>query len=101
MPYPCGIHGLSVRRCRAMAHGGQDSPSAPADAPVLNPIIERLSPLILHLAYEVDPWVQVSLTPYHWRGEDLLDIGLNWQGHAHHLQVSAARLELIEADPHM
>lgn len=85
-----------------MVHGGHGSPESPAaDVPVRNPIIERISPLILHLAYEVDPWVRVSLTPYHWRGEDLLDIGLAWQGHEHHLQVSAARLELIEADPHM
>lgn len=85
-----------------MVHGGHGSPDAPAaDTPVQNPIIERLGPLILHLAYEVDPWVRVTLTPYHWRGEDLLDIGLSWQGHEHHLQVSADRLELIEADPHM
>jgi hypothetical protein len=82
-----------------MAH---DAPgSSPPGEPVRNATIERLSPLVRHLAHEVDPAVRVTLSPYRWHGEDMLDIGLALGHHEHHLQVSASRLEIIERDPHI
>jgi hypothetical protein len=64
-------------------------------------VIERARPLVLELVHEVDPAVQVTLHPYRWHGDVVLDIGLALGGHAHHLQVTAARMEILMRDPHM
>lgn len=64
-------------------------------------VIERARPLVLELVHEVDPAVQVTLHPYRWHGDAVLDIGLALGGHAHHLQVTAARMEILMRDPHM
>ncbi|MBI2761837.1 MAG: hypothetical protein HYX51_10485 [Chloroflexi bacterium] len=82
-----------------MAHDAPESRTA--GGPVRNATIERVGPLVLHLAHEIDPAVQVTLSPYRWHGEDMLDIGLAFGHHEHHLQVSASRLEIIERDPHI
>jgi hypothetical protein len=64
-------------------------------------VIERARPLVLELVHEVDPAVEVTLHPYRWHGDAVLDIGLALGGHAHHLQVTAARMEILMRDPHM
>lgn len=72
-----------------MQHHPQDAQDA---------VIARSLPLVRQLCREVDPEVEVTLTPYRWHGEALLDIGLAWGGHEHHLEVTAARLEIVARD---
>lgn len=73
-------------------HGSHGDGGARVERPpVRNPVFERARPLILELAHEVDPAVRVTLQPYHWHGDDVLDIGLSLHGHEHHLQITAGR----------
>jgi hypothetical protein len=64
-------------------------------------LIERSRSLVLELCHEVDPAVQVTLHPYRWHGDAVLDIGLTLGGHEHHLQVTASRMKIVMQDPHM
>lgn len=64
-------------------------------------VIERSRAMVLDLCRHVAPDLQVTLRPYRWHGDAVLDIGLSLGGHAHHLQVTAARMKILLADPHM
>jgi hypothetical protein len=76
-----------------------DEPWDPSDEQ--GQVIERARPMVLELVRHVDPAVQVTLHPYRWHGDAVLDIGLALGGHAHHLQVTAARMAILLRDPHM
>ncbi len=85
------------------AHGGHDAiEEHEQPESVWDDAIEASRGLVLRLAHEVDPEVRVTLEPYLWHGEPVLDIGL-WIGHhSHHLQVSSDRLEhVIWKDHHV
>jgi hypothetical protein len=64
-------------------------------------LIARARPLVLDLCRHVEPALQVTLRPYRWHGDAVLDIGLALGGHQHHLQVTASRMKILLDDPDM
>ncbi len=68
---------------------------------VWDDVIEGARGFVLRLIHHIDRDVNVTLTPYLWRGEAVLDIAMELHGGVRHLAVSSDRLALTLRDPHI
>jgi hypothetical protein len=57
--------------------------------------IDRDAAFLERLVHEVDPTVHVTISPYVWNDEDVLDVALDKEGLERHYEISAARCESL------
>lgn len=78
-----------------------DEHTTAGEPEVWDDVIEGSRGFVIQLVHHIDRDVNVTLTPYLWRGEAVLDIAMELHGGVRHLAVSSDRLLLCRRDPHI